>query len=116
MEPSMTHPAASCIKLLLNLPNKLDIKREQRRWSHQFTFAHKLVLHLPSQRALVRMAKPLSFHNCIEKSFITSYWDRRHCHRHLCRCLVSVSDEPWSGQFWSISYKKFWESILSLFL
>jgi hypothetical protein len=64
MEPSMTHPAARCINLLLNLQNKLDIKdKGQRRWSHRFMFAHKSVPHLSSQRALARMAKTLSFYN-----------------------------------------------------
>jgi hypothetical protein len=66
MEPSMTHPVTRCINLLLNLQNKLDIKeKEQRRWSHQFMFAHKSVPHLSSQRALARMAKTLSFHSTI---------------------------------------------------
>jgi hypothetical protein len=63
MEPSMTHPATSCINLLLNLQNKLDIKeRGQRRWSHRFIFAHKLVPHLSSQHAIAHMAKTPSFH------------------------------------------------------
>jgi hypothetical protein len=63
MEPSMTHPATSCINLLLNLQNKLDIKEKgQGRWSHQFMFVHKSVPHLSSQRALICMAKTLSFH------------------------------------------------------
>jgi hypothetical protein len=66
MEPSMTHRATRCINLLLNLQNK-DIKEKgQSRWRHQFMSAHKLVLHLSSQCALARMAKTLSFHNCIE--------------------------------------------------
>jgi hypothetical protein len=67
MEPSMTHPVTRCINLLLNLQNKLDIKEKgQRRWSHRFMFAYKLVLHLSSQCALARMAKTLSFHNSLE--------------------------------------------------
>ncbi len=46
------------LSMLLNLQNKLDIKEKgQRRWSHRFMFAHKLVLHLSSQRALACMAK-----------------------------------------------------------
>ncbi len=63
MEPSMTHTATRCINLLLNLQNKLDIKEKgQRRWSHRFMFAHKLVPHLLSQHALARIANPyLSF-------------------------------------------------------
>jgi hypothetical protein len=73
MEPSMTHPATCCINLLLNLQNKLDIKeRGQRRWSHQFMFTHKLVPHLPSQHAVARMAKNLSFHTCY---FLLIYTD-----------------------------------------
>jgi hypothetical protein len=53
-------------KLLLDIQNKLDIKEKgQRRWSHQFMFAHKSVPHLPSQRALAHMAKTLSFHTSL---------------------------------------------------
>jgi len=62
MELSMTHPATSCINLLLNLHNKLDIKeRGQRRWSHQFMFAHKSAPHLPSQCAVAHVAKNTIF-------------------------------------------------------
>jgi hypothetical protein len=69
MEPSMTHPATRGINLLLNFQNKLDIKeRGQRRWSHQFMFAHKSVLQLSSQRALAHMAKTLSFHKLMKFS------------------------------------------------
>jgi len=58
--------------ILLNLQNKLDIKEKgQRRWSHQFMFADKLVPHLSSQRALAHMAKTLSFHNVLSKIFIS---------------------------------------------
>jgi hypothetical protein len=56
----------SSIKLLLGLQNKLDIKEKgQSRWSHQFMFANKSVPHLPSQCALARMAKTLSFHTSL---------------------------------------------------
>jgi hypothetical protein len=61
IEPSMTHPAVRCINLLLNLQNKLDTKEKgQRKTSHRFMIAHKLVPHLSSQCALARMAKTLS--------------------------------------------------------
>jgi hypothetical protein len=65
MELSMTHPATRCINLLLTLQNKLDIKENrQRRWGHQFMFAHKSVPHLSSQCALAYMAETLSFNKC----------------------------------------------------
>jgi hypothetical protein len=66
---TLTHPATRCIILLLNLQNKLDIKeRGQRRWSHQFMFAHKSVPHLSSQCALACLAKTLSFHNMVKRN------------------------------------------------